>query len=442
MVELCTNVRTKQLVIFVVLFIGYATYSLNRKGVSLVLPELLNSGLDKSDAGLIISSQNIAYAISKFLGGILSDRLSSRLLFGFGLLLSGTATIIFGLSTQSVTIFSVLWFCNGFAQGVGWPSCAKVLRHWYSPDQFGTFWSLLSASANISGGLSPFVAAFITINYGWRMTLILFGGVSFLMSAMAFLVIVDKPEDIGIAPINPNVTPTKNDKKDSKQTKSNITYKDLLTSPFIWLISFSYMVVYAAKTSACDWGQMYLIEERHRSPLVGSSFTSSVESGGFFGGVIAGYLTDLILRRASNGSSTKTNSSARLPVATIMMLIVALCLHTLRFHVHEMTSHLFITGLGFMLGCALYGPIAIFGVMASESAPSHLSGTSHAIVALAANVGAIISGLPFSLLAKRYGWGEVFFLLELVTGATVLIMLFGHRIQPNYGASKQKSKVQ
>lgn len=55
MVELCTNVRTKQLVIFVVLFIGYATYSLNRKGVSLVLPELLNSGLDKSDAGLLIN---------------------------------------------------------------------------------------------------------------------------------------------------------------------------------------------------------------------------------------------------------------------------------------------------------------------------------------------------------------------------------------------------
>lgn len=55
MVELCTNVRTRQLVIFVVLFIGYATYSLNRKGVSLVLPELLNSGLDKSDAGLLIN---------------------------------------------------------------------------------------------------------------------------------------------------------------------------------------------------------------------------------------------------------------------------------------------------------------------------------------------------------------------------------------------------
>lgn len=68
-----------------------------------------------------------------------------------------------------------------------------------------------------------------------------------------------------------------------------------------------------------------------------------------------------------------------------MMFMVALCMHGLRFYVHESTSQLFITGLGFVLGCALYGPIAIFGVMASEAAPSHLSGTSHAIVALAAN---------------------------------------------------------
>ena len=109
-----------------------------------------------------------------------------------------------------------------------------------------------------------------------------------------------------------------------------------------------------------------------------------METGGFFGGILAGYLTDLILRRASN-SATKPSASARLPVATLMMFVVGLSLHAFRFYVHENTSQLFITGLGFILGCALYGPIAIFGVMASEAAPSHLSGTSHAIVALAAN---------------------------------------------------------
>lgn len=76
---------------------------------------------------------------------------------------------------------------------------------------------------------------------------------------------------------------------------------------------------------------------------------------------------------------------ARLPVATAMMVVVSLCLHAFVFHIHEESSQLFITGLGALLGCVLYGPIAIFGVMASEAAPAHLSGTSHAICALAAN---------------------------------------------------------
>ena len=110
-----------------------------------------------------------------------------------------------------------------------------------------------------------------------------------------------------------------------------------------------------------------------------------MESGGFFGGILAGFLTDLMLRRSSKGKTTKSNASVRLPLASVMMLMVALSLHLFQFYVHESTSHLFITSLGFILGCSLYGPIAIFGVMASEAAPPHLSGTSHAIVALAAN---------------------------------------------------------
>lgn len=160
-----------------------------------------------NSTGLIISCQNVAYAISKFIGGILSDRLSSRILFGCGLFFSGLATILFGISTDSLLIYSTLWFANGFAQGFGWPSCAKLLRHWFSPDQFGTFWSLLSSSVNISGSLSPFLAAFITLNFGWRTTLIAFGGVSIAMSLVGFFGLVNCPQDIGYPIINPNAAP-------------------------------------------------------------------------------------------------------------------------------------------------------------------------------------------------------------------------------------------
>ncbi len=44
-----------------------------------------------------------------------------------GLVLSGGATILFS-TTSSLTLFAALWFLNGFAQGAGWPACAKLLK--------------------------------------------------------------------------------------------------------------------------------------------------------------------------------------------------------------------------------------------------------------------------------------------------------------------------
>lgn len=48
-------------------------------------------------------------------------------------------------------------------------------------------------------------------------------------------------------------------------------------------------------------------------------------------------------------------------------------------------SQIWILLLGAMFGFSSYGPIALFGVIASESAPSNFCGTSHAVVALMAN---------------------------------------------------------
>lgn len=46
---------------------------------------------------------------------------------------------------------------------------------------------------------------------------------------------------------------------------------------------------------------------------------------------------------------------------------------------------LWILTLGAVFGFSSYGPISLFGVIANESAPANLCGTSHAIVALMAN---------------------------------------------------------
>lgn len=125
-----------------------------------------------------------------------------------------------------------------------------------------------------------------------------------------------------------------------------------------------------------------------RPLAAGSAFTSSVESGGFFGGILAGYVADAAVKRRQKQLQVDPSPrpwNPRMPVALLFMIAVAVNLHLLYFAVDASSSRLWITTVGFLLGASLYGPIAIFGVVATEAAPVALSGTAHAIVALAAN---------------------------------------------------------
>lgn len=78
-------------------------------------------------SGMITSSQSLAYAISKFISGVLSDQISARWLFSIGLFVVGGINVLFSWSS-TVAAFSALWFLNGLGQGLGWPPCGRMLR--------------------------------------------------------------------------------------------------------------------------------------------------------------------------------------------------------------------------------------------------------------------------------------------------------------------------
>ncbi|XP_019711469.1 glucose-6-phosphate exchanger SLC37A4-like [Hippocampus comes] len=114
--------------IFLAMFVGYTLYYFNRKTFSFVMPSLMQEiELDKDDLGMITSSQSLAYAISKFISGVLSDQISARWLFSIGLFAVGGINVVFSWSS-TVAVFSTLWFLNGLGQGLGWPPCGRVLR--------------------------------------------------------------------------------------------------------------------------------------------------------------------------------------------------------------------------------------------------------------------------------------------------------------------------
>ncbi|XP_071513706.1 glucose-6-phosphate exchanger SLC37A4-like isoform X1 [Panulirus ornatus] len=414
-----------QRAVFTALFLGYACYIYNRKSVSYAIPTLLASGLiTTSTLGIISSSQNTAYAVSKFLGGILSDKMSARVLFAMGLAASGGSTLLFS-RTENPALWALLWFLNGFAQGAGWPACAKLLKKWFSPDNFGTWWSVLTASSNVSGTLSPLLAAYVIINHGWSASLIIAGLLSLVMAGVTLVTLVDDPAHVHLPDPTARTThaapptPTTSSKS---ETAEKMTVGQLARSPFLWVVSLCYLVVFCAKTALSDWGQIFLIEELGRTQMQASSFTSAMETGGFFGGILAGILTDKMASKAN------VRGNARLMVAAAFMVMCAAGVHLLRTFLTPHTSQAMVSGVGMVLGASMFGPISIYGIVASESFPAHLSGTAHAVVALAANVGAVVAGWPVSWVARTWSWRGVFLVLEVFAAASVALILATARI--------------
>ncbi|KAM6432294.1 glucose-6-phosphate exchanger SLC37A4 isoform 1-T1 [Liasis olivaceus] len=445
------NYGYHRFVIFTTMYTGYTLYYFNRKTFSFVMPSIMEEiHLDKDDLGLITSSQSAAYAISKFVSGILSDQMSARWLFSSGLLLVGLVNMLFSWSS-TVALFAGLWFFNGLAQGLGWPPCGKVLRKWFEPSQFGTWWAVLSTSMNLAGGLGPIVAALMALSYDWRTTLALSGSVCVIASLVCLLLIKNEPSDVGL----PNLeSGPKKGKKDLSVGDS--TLAELLCSPYLWVLSSGYLVVFGVKTCCTDWGQLFLIQERGQSALVGSSYMSALEIGGLVGSIAAGYLSDRAVARV--GLSNYGNP--RHPLLISMMAGMSASLFLFRVTVTNSSPkgnyswnqflyplanlvgfterEFWILLLGAVFGFCSYGPIALFGVIANESAPPNLCGTSHAIVALMANVGGFLAGLPFSTIAKHYSWGTAFWVVELICIASTMAFFFLRNICTKMGRVPKK----
>ncbi|NXK15863.1 G6PT1 protein, partial [Arenaria interpres] len=412
-------------VIFAAMFVGYTLYYFNRKTFSFVMPAVMAEvPLGKDELGLITSSQSAAYAISKFISGVLSDQLSARWLFSSGLLMVGLVNVGFSCSS-TVAAFAGLWFLNGLAQGLGWPPCGKVLRKWFEPSQFGTWWAILSTSMNLAGGLGPIVAALVSLNYDWRMTLSFSGLICVVVSFVCLLLIKNEPSDVGLPNIDQGA---KKGKKGSSSDNSTLT--ELLLSPYLWVLSTGYLVVFGVKTCCTDWGQLFLIQERGQSMLVGSSYMSALEIGGLVGSIAAGYLSDRAVARV--GLSSYGN-----PRHTLLLSMMAgMCVSMFLFRVTVTGDSPKVTLPG-----AGFEKITVSFV--KETFSSHhlitLTDLKSLNIKCLSSMGGFLAGLPFSTIAKHYSWATAFWVAEITCTASTVAFFLLRNIRTKMGRVPKKA---
>ncbi len=184
--------------VFMGIFIGYAGYYLVRKNFSMVMPDLIEQGYTKTQVGVALSAISIAYGISKFVMAIKSDRSNARIFLALGLFLSAITTAFMGLlpfATASVGAMFVFLFINGWFQGMGWPPCGRVMVHWFSVKERGTWMAFWNTAHNVGGGLmAPLAIAGVSVFGVWQGKLYFPAVIALLVALIAYLLIRDTPQ--------------------------------------------------------------------------------------------------------------------------------------------------------------------------------------------------------------------------------------------------------
>lgn len=159
--------------------IGYALFYFVRKNFSFAMPGLAAEyGISNTSFGIILTVVGLVYGLSRFLNGLLADRMNARYHMSLGLLLCVLASFAFGFAPKMlgveigvaphslIIVFGVLLVLNNIFQGSGFPPCARLLSHWIPPQELATKMSVWNTSHSIGAGLLAILCGFIMGHMG------------------------------------------------------------------------------------------------------------------------------------------------------------------------------------------------------------------------------------------------------------------------------------
>lgn len=389
--------------------IGYAAFYLVRQNFSMAMPGIMEEfGYSKINMGWIASTFSLVYGIGKFVNGYLSDRSDARNFMALGLFFSAMICLCMGFG-NGLLFFILLWGLNGWFQSMGWPPCARLITHWFSPNELGSKWALWASSHQI-GAVAIFgLGGFLIERYGWRSAFIVPAFVSVGLAFFLFNRLRDTPKEVGLPPVEEY----KGDVGHvSSQYEERITLKEVLSTvlanKLVWFMAIANMCLYLPRMGIFFWAPTFLQEFKGVSLIIAGMQLVFFELASLVGGIVAGWVSD------------KCFSGRRGPVGTVFLIGLAFALFAVWKTPpgHPLLDTLLMILAGFLLN----GSQVLNGIATADFASKRAVGVATGFTGSFGYIGAAIAGVGVGALVEQYGWGGAFILF--ITAALISAFFF------------------
>lgn len=420
----------------IVLMVGYALFYFVRKNFSIAMPALEEElGISKTRLGIFLTLNGVIYGISRFLNGIVSDRIGNKkLLMALGLFLSAIVNIAIGFIPSVNGLFSVLddsgkatigfiyllgslWMINGWLQGMGFPPCSSLMAYWIRPSELATKQSIWNASHSIGAGLLALLIGAILGNYSnsaWQWCFWIPAILAIFGAALIFFGLKNTPEEVGLPSVEKlDKTASADEEHESPELSKAISRRCIselvFKNPVIWIIALSNFFVYIIRFTILDWGSSILTQFKGLDITLAASVVGAMEIvGGILGMLVAGWATDKFFKGCAHRTSA---------VCTILA-----ALSMLAFWLSPKDSAFLTISLIILSAFFIYGPQALLGIACTNQATKRAAATANGLNGLFGYLAPIVSGVVFGVIADKSGW-DMIFLLSVIMGVIGAILL-------------------
>lgn len=417
--------------VLISIFVGYMGYYFVRNTTS-ILSGILN--MSATEIGIITCASYIAYGLSKFISGLISDESNSKIFLPVGLFLTGLVNVLIGVIPSVITsiwLFTIMYLINGWLQGMGYPPGARTLVYWYDNKErikYATIWNL---SHNFGGAIAPILtgvglalAGNDSLNQA-RAAYWFPGVVACLLAVLVYFLQEDTPESIGLPPIEEYHKEQYTNVVDSSDIleepevlgMGEIIKKYILPNTKLMWASLYSIFVYILRYGIVSWTPKFLATSvqdggKGITATAGMGGFSLFEIGGIIGMLTAGYLSAKVFKNSK-------------PLTNVAFLVVAILLLAAYWFIPAGPQYMeldFIILLG--LGASIYGPVMMVGLYAMELVPKAAAGAASGLTGTFSYVGgATIATLAIGIIIDHFGWGVAFIIFGISGFAAIVCTL-------------------
>ncbi|UUN28125.1 MFS transporter [Streptomyces sp. FIT100] len=292
-------------------------------------------GISSGELGVLFSAFSWSYLIAQIPGGWLLDRYGSKKVYGAAIFLWSVFTMLQGaigfFAGAAVALLFVLRFLVGLAEAPSFPGNSRIVAAWFPTKERGFAAALFNSAQYFATVAFAPLMGWLVVSMGWEHVFTVVGGVGVALAliwtrvihpprshprmtkgeldhigAGGALIDMDAPADAAEARKQEAAAAGKENLRHVRALLGNRTMLGVFVGQyFINTITWFFLT----------WFPVYLVQERGMTILEAGFVASLPALCGFAGGVLGGFLSDLLARRG-----VSLTAARKIPIVTGLLL--------------------------------------------------------------------------------------------------------------------------